>query len=157
MDQFTDLLTLLSSRSKNLIILGDINIHINNMEDQDAQVLLDSLPAFNLTQHVKVPTSNRCHNLDVIITPTEDGPFQPTNTMVGPYISDHSHIIFEIMETKPKTKIQRQEIRKINENTIHKFCENFKNDPIIQVTALEEAVSHHNQEMLRTLNLVTPI
>ena len=39
--------------------------------------------------------------------------------------------------------------------TIHKFCENFKNDPIIQVTTLEEAVNHLNQEMLRTLNLVT--
>ena len=32
----------------------------------------------------------------------------------------------------------------------------FNNDPIIQATTLEEAVSHLNQEMLRTINLVTP-
>ena len=77
LDQFTDLLTLLSSRSKNIIILGDINMHMDNMEDQDAQMLLDSLVAFNLTQHVKIPTHDRGHTEDVIITLTEDRPFNP--------------------------------------------------------------------------------
>ena len=57
------------------------------------------------------------------------------------------------MEIKPKTKIKEQKFRQINENTIHTFCANFNNDPILQVTTLEEAV---NQEMLRTLNLVVP-
>ena len=60
-------------------------MHIDNMEDQDAQILLDSLVAFSLTQHVKLQTHNRGPTLDVIITPTEDGPFQPTNTITGPY------------------------------------------------------------------------
>ena len=86
LDQFTDHLTLLSSRSKYVIILGDINMHIDNMEDHDAQMLLDLLEAFNLNQHVKIPTHHRHHTLDVIITVTEDGPFQPTNTIAGPYI-----------------------------------------------------------------------
>ena len=60
------------------------------------------------------------------------------------------------METKPKTKIKGLKIRKMNENTIHKFSENFNKEPIIQVTTLEEAVNYLNQEMPRTLNLVTP-
>ena len=59
-------------------------MHIDNLEDQDAQMLLDLLVAFNLTQHVKIPTHNRAHTLNVIITPTGDGPFQPTNTITGP-------------------------------------------------------------------------
>ena len=64
-------------------------------------MLLDSLATFNLTQHVKIPPHNRGHTLDVIITHTEDEPFQPTNTIAGPYISDHRLIILENMETKP--------------------------------------------------------
>ena len=119
-------------------------------------MLLVSLVAFNLSQHVKIPTHNRGHTLVVIITLTEDRPFQPTNTIAGPYIFDHRLIMLETIKTKPKTKIKGQKIRNINENTIHKFCENFNNDPIMEVTALEEAVNHLNQEMLRTLNLVTP-
>ena len=81
--QFTSLLTLLSSRSKNIIILGDINMHSDNMEDQDVQMLLDSLGTFSLTQYVKITTHNRGHTLDVIITLTEDRTFQPTNTIAG--------------------------------------------------------------------------
>ena len=37
LDQFTNLLTPLSSKSKNIIILGDINIHIDNIDDQETQ------------------------------------------------------------------------------------------------------------------------
>ena len=52
----------MSSRVKNIIILGDVNIHVDNMEDQDAQMLLDSLVAFNQTQQVKNPnTQQRSH------------------------------------------------------------------------------------------------
>ena len=50
------------------IILGAISMHIDNMEDQDAQMFLHSLVAFNLTQHVKIPTHNRGQILYVIIT-----------------------------------------------------------------------------------------
>ena len=106
LDQFTDLLTLLSSKSKNLIILGDINMHINNTDDHKTQTLPDSLAAFNLTQHVRIATHNKGHTLDVIITTTEYEPFQPTNTIVGPYISDHRLIILETSETKPETKVE---------------------------------------------------
>ena len=65
-------------------------------------------------------------------------------------------IILETTEPKPRIKIEEEKIRKINENTTHKFCENFNNDSIIQVTPPEEAVNHLNQKMLRSLNLVAP-
>ena len=112
LDQFNILLTLLSSRFKNIIILGDINRHIDNIENQDAQMLLDLLAAFNLTQHVQIPIHNRDHTLDVTITVTEDGPFQPSNTIAGPYTLDHRHIILETMETKLTTKIEGQKNQK---------------------------------------------
>ena len=131
-------------------------MHIDNMENQGAHMLLDLLVAFNLTQHVKFLTHNSGHTLDDIITSTEDRPFQPTNTIAGPYILNHRLVILETMETKSKAKIKGQKIRKINENTIHKFRENFNIDPLIQVTTFEEAVNHLNQEMLRTVNLATP-
>ena len=131
-------------------------MHINNIDDQETQTLLDSLAAFNLTQHVRIPTHNKGHNLDVIITTTEVEPFQPNNTIAVPYISHHGLIILETSETKSETKIERQKIKKIKGNTICEFCENFNNDPIIQATTCEEAVNNMNDEMLRTLYLVAP-
>ena len=49
--------------------MGDINIHINDGEDQDAQILLDTIAAFNLKQHINIPTHNLGHTSDLIITP----------------------------------------------------------------------------------------
>ena len=103
-------------------------MHIDNIDDQETQTLLDTLAAFNLTQHVRIPMHNKGHTLDIIITTTEDDPSQLTNTIAGPYISDHRLIILETSETKLETKIKRHKIRKINENTVHEFCENFNND-----------------------------
>ena len=48
--------------------MRDINIHINDNEDQDAKTLLNTLAAFNLKQHVNIPTHNLEHALDMIIT-----------------------------------------------------------------------------------------
>ena len=98
-------------------------MHIDSIDDQKTQTLLDSPAAFNLTQHVRISTHNKGHTLGVIITTIEDEPFQPNNTIAGPYISDHRLIILETSETKPETKIERQRIRKINENTIHEIYE----------------------------------
>ena len=36
-------------KCQDILILGDFNIHINDPEDQDAQILQDTLNAFNLT------------------------------------------------------------------------------------------------------------
>ena len=77
--------------------MGDINIHINDNEDQDAQNLLNTLAAFNLKQHVSIPTHKLGHTLDIIITPvTYHG-----SLIAGLYISDHRFITLDTLHTMP--------------------------------------------------------
>ena len=103
-DQFTDLLREELPKHQDLIIMGDINIHINDSEDQDAQTLLNTLEAFNLKQHVNIQRHNLGHTLDLIITPaTYQG-----SLIAGPYISDHRFIILETLHTKPKPKLEKR-------------------------------------------------
>ena len=52
-DQLTDLLITLQTKYSN-IILGDINMHMDDPSNQNACILLDSINAFDLTQHVKI-------------------------------------------------------------------------------------------------------
>ena len=103
-----------------------------------------------------IPTHNKGHTLDIIITTTEHYLSEPPNTIAGPYISDDRLIILETSETKLDAKVKRHKIRKINVNTIHEFCKKFNNDQIMQATTLEEVVSNMNGEMLQTLDLVAP-
>ena len=51
-DQLTDLLTTLQTKYNNIIILGDINMHMDDLNNQNACILRDSINAFDLTQHV---------------------------------------------------------------------------------------------------------
>ena len=109
-DQFTDLLTEELPKHQDLIIIGDINIHLNDSEDQDAQTLLNTIAVFNLKQHVDIPTHNLGHALDMIITPaTYHGSF-----IAEPCISDHRFITLETSHTKPKPNLEKRTSQKIH-------------------------------------------
>ena len=106
LDWLTDLLSHVIPKHWDIIIMGDFNIHINNLEGWDAQILKDSLNAFNLKQHINIPTHNLGYTIDLIITSNNHmGPFIP-----GLYISDHRMITFSTNIPKPKSEA---EIKKV--------------------------------------------
>ena len=146
-DQFTDLLTEELPKHQDLIIMGDINIHMNDKEDHDAQTLLNTLEAFNLKQHVNIPTHNQGHTLDLIITPaTYQG-----SLVVGPYISDHRFITLETLHIKPKPKLEKRTLQKFTNDTALQFINEFNNTPILESTTLDMATEQLNNEMLKTI------
>ena len=66
-DQFTDLLTSLQSKYNNIILLGNINMHMEDPTNLNAYILQDSIRAFNLSQQVQNPNSQQrehplCYN-----------------------------------------------------------------------------------------------
>ena len=71
LDQWTDLQSHVIPKHQEIIMLGDFNIHISDPKDQDAQILQDTLNAFNLRPHVNIPTHNLGHTIDFIITSNE--------------------------------------------------------------------------------------
>ena len=68
---FTILIQILPSETNlstpNLADLGTPRSTFNDPEDQDAEILEDTLNAFNLKQHVNIPTHNLAHTIDHII------------------------------------------------------------------------------------------
>ena len=116
-DQFTDLLAEKLPKHQDLIIMSDINIHINNSQDQDAQILLDTIAAFNLKQHINIPTHSLGHTLDLIITPaTYEG-----SLIAGPFVSDHRFITLEMNHMKPKPKQEKRTVWKLTDKIITQF------------------------------------
>ena len=121
-DQLTDLLTTLQTKYNNIIILGNINMHIDDPNNQNACILYDSINAFNLTQHVKIPTHNKGHALDVIITTKSTGFNNAGEIIPGPYISDHRLLILEteINKIEPKKVTTKARKSTMNINNIFK-------------------------------------
>ena len=130
--------------------MGDFNIHINNLEDQDAQILKDTLNAFNLKQHINIPTHNLGHTINLIITSNNYmGPLIP-----GSYISDHRMITLSTNIPKPKAKMKK--VCNLTDNKVQQFIEEFNNTAILNTSNLADTTNQLNSEILRTMDKIAP-
>ena len=67
LDNFSDHLINIINDHKNLIILGDINVHYEDKEDLDKQAFVDLLNTFRLKQCINCITHEAGHTVDSII------------------------------------------------------------------------------------------
>ena len=154
-DDLTQLLTITGSENRNIALLGNLNMHIDNPEDPNADQLMATLEAFGLKQHIRFPTHQLGHTLDLIATESTIKLTCPP--LPGPYLSDHRMVIIE-----PNHKIltetpQYREYRNLTEAAMTEFQQSFNNQPILDVTNLEDAINQLNDQMLRNLNKVAPM
>ena len=154
-DQLTHLLTTIGSENTNIVLLGDLNLHIDNPEDPDADQPIATLETFGLEQHIKFPTHQLSHTLDLIAT--EPATKLTCTPIPGPYLSDHRMVIIETSSKKPTEAPQYKEYRKLTTAAITEFQKNFNNQPILDMTNLEDTIHQLNDQMLRNLNKVAPM
>lgn len=98
-DEFTSLLEITATYASEIILLGDFNIHIDNVYDANAQRFLDLLDAFGLQQHVTSSTHTHGHTLDLVIT-------RPSLLLCNmnvyvPVLSDHALVTYSLSQSKP--------------------------------------------------------
>ena len=93
-DDFNNLLESISTFSTSLIILGDLNVHVDDPSNVHGRKLLNVLSSYNFTQHVNVPTHLLGHTLDLVMTRTNLSvtllPVDP------PSLSDHAFVVAEV-------------------------------------------------------------
>jgi endonuclease/exonuclease/phosphatase family metal-dependent hydrolase len=86
--------------NKQLLIVGDFNIHTDILDYPDAIKFSDLMESFSLQQHVSGPTHIHGHMLDLIITRQTDRIIK-TPPRIGRYISDHASVLCMIHSDKP--------------------------------------------------------
>ena len=52
LDQVSELVQYLFNNHKNLVLLGDFNVHVNRLDNQDTQAYTDIMEALGLVQHI---------------------------------------------------------------------------------------------------------
>jgi len=80
--------------STSLIILGDLNVHVDDISSPSTNKFLDILATHKLVQHVTSPTHQLGHTLDVVITRTDK-----TVSILSvdpPLLSDHAFVVAEV-------------------------------------------------------------
>ena len=91
---FLDLIETSINENGKLLILGDLNIPMNNPDSPDTNIFQDVLDNLCLHNHITFPTHRLNNTLDLIITEHQDSFIKKLNQ--GRLFSDHYLINFEM-------------------------------------------------------------
>ena len=138
-DDFTDWLAEEIMLHDNLLILGDFNLHINDLDNPDTDIFLDTVTAIGLNQHVNFATHQLGNILDLVMS-EELSQFQILSCKPGVYLSDHCTIEVDI--SLPRDDLVRKPItyRNIKGMDSEKFIQDTKLDDLLQLENLDELI-----------------
>ena len=124
LDELMELLTTRLPNIENAIIWGDFIIHIEDTNDYNSKIFVDTLEALGLKQHITEPTHHKGNILDLIFTETT---FQIKVSQLNmlDFISDHRLISATISVKKDVPKITRKKIRNYKDVSPAMMMENF--------------------------------
>ena len=145
-EEFPSFLESLAIVHGSLLIVGDFNLHVNDASDRSAQRFLRLLEAFNLKQHVWVPTHRSGNTLDLVITRNDESTARDFDVF-DPVISEHYVVSCSL--ALPKKAFERKEVnyRKMKSIDLQEFRDDISDSPLIS-TVYEAG---HDLESLLTL------
>ena len=127
-------------------------MHVNDASDRSAQRFLRLLEAFNLKQHVWVPTHRSGNTLDLVITRNDESTARDFDVF-DPVISNHYAVSCSL--ALPKEAFERKEVnyRKLKSIDLQELRDDISDSPLI--STVDEA--GHDLESLLTLYNTTLI
>ena len=139
-DEWSLYLDRLAVITNDVIITGDLNFHLDNVNDADAVRFNGTLEAHALVQHVVGPTHKKGHTLDVVITRDISSLLIGMPTVSEPCLGDtkgnpsgdHLAVCFRINFTKPDSVRQPVTFRKLRDICIPEFIKDLT--PILNDT-----------------------
>ena len=171
---------------QNSIILGNFNIHIEDLTNANAVILNDTMTTLGLEQYISGQTHVKGNTLDLIfmqlsnsfdITNTtlhgfisdhcmvsvninikkQKYPIDITNTTLHGFISDHCMVSVNINIKKQKYPIETKKIGDRTKITGPTLAQNFTPPEFNEDTTIDEATSQCNTELLKARNAISPI
>ena len=144
----------LVSITKELIITGDINFHLDDVNDGEAQQFSSTLTSHGLLQHVVGATHKKGHTLDVVITLESSPILLGTPSILDPCLcdskgkpsGDHLAVHFSINLKKPGHVRKEITFRKLRDVSIPDFHRDISASPILNNIegSLNELVEAYN-------------
>lgn len=155
LDEFSELLSKVSTNYDCIIISGDFDIHVDNKTDPDAQNFICLLEAFDFTQHVSGPTHNKGHTLDLVIS---KGLNITVPCVMDVAISDHCCIFFDV-SAFPAQQMGARIIKKriINNNTIETFKKTVNELSLFMASSIEDPVNNFSSKIRNIIDSIAPV
>ena len=108
------------------VIMGDINLHLNNVDDQDATTLKDTLDALGLKIHNNFPIHRHVNTLYILATEIASS-LNVTTCQPGPFLSDPCSIECTTNIIREANTRKTVSFRKIKDIDTQKFQDDVVN------------------------------
>ena len=140
---------------KNLVILGDFNVAVQDINNPDSLAFYNTMEALGLVQHIDKPTHHLGNTLDHIYTESLDQ-LGVQHAFIGSYISDHRLVGIEINSKKYSKQLEGQHRCPLKELDIDTFRNEFRNEIVMQHSNLDTIWREFDKELTRTLDKLAP-
>ena len=155
LDEFTNWIADVIVEYSGIVVYGDFNIHINNNEDQDAALFVETMEALGL-QIQNFKSTHKCGNtLDLIISEDNDR-VKVLEMQNGPYLSDHCAVEGLLNITRNEVKHKSVTFRKIKAINRDQFMSDLKFD-VYPDNSTNDLASILEYELERVLDLHAPV
>ena len=126
------------------------------ISNPDTVIIIDTMEALGLQQHVQGPTHKIRNTLDLISTQLEMQ-LTVTGTATHGFVSDHCMGINRTLIKKSVTPTIRKEFRYYSKIMPQKFTENYTTPLYSPNTMSDEACYQFKEELLKTINQTAPL
>ena len=155
LDQVSELLQYSITNHKNLVVLGDFNIAIQDLGNPDSQTYKDTMEALGLTQHISYATHQLGNTLDHIYTESIDT-LEVRHSFIGEFLSDHRLVGIEVNIKRMRCQLENQTRRPFKKLDLNTFKQEFNNKAVTQHRQLDEIWAALEKELTRTLDKLIP-
>lgn len=158
-EELSSMLEFITTLCHNVILLGDLNIHVERINSNHAIYLNDIFDLFHMRNVVNQSTHDLGGILDLIVSGYE---MSITDVEVYPsgVYSDHSLVTACLPITRPLCPRVKKSVRSWNRVDKNKFISMIEESPISKLCDYNdpnEAAEFFHNELLRIANIVAPI
>ena len=155
LDLFTEYIADLTAEHENIVLVGDFNIHVNDEDNPNVVIFLDTMTAIGFHQYINgsMHCSGNC--LDLVFA-EELSWMKVKKCLIGDYLSDHAVVLCGLKI--PKQDQVRKWITYRNINGID--GDEFTNDLVFHdcnSDDLEAAVTNFSEVVTKAMDIHAPI
>ena len=167
-EEWSEMMSGYAASHKEVIIVGDLNFHLDNKEDRKAKRLTSILEGFGFHQHITLPTRVSGHTVDVLITKKESSVICATDVHdpalpndEGFTIKDHFAISCTLSIRKPKPAVKEVKTRNFLQMDLAAFGEDLKKEiqtlsSKVSELGLDDMVNGYNDVISKLLEKYAP-
>ena len=156
MEEFAEYILTLSVKSDQILLCGDLNLHLDEKDHPDIQSFISLLNCCGLRQIVKEPTHRGNHILDTVIVSNVSS--MPLTASVSDHgISDHYLVSFSIKGVSVEPIRKTVSSRNFKEVDMSAFKKDILDNVSISTESVAEAAETYDNSLTKILDNHAPV